>query len=177
MTKLQRARELLGGLLMLAGGALVVYRPASGILLITLIIIVTTILKGLGSLTYYITMARHMVGGKLQLYKGIILLDIGMFFMSLDNVPIFYLVLYLLVANLIAGVIEILGAREARQMEAGSWKLKMAIGAADVLFGLASIFCIGRPNILVYIYAAGLIYSAVLRIASAFRRTAIVYIQ
>ena len=149
MTKLQRARELLGGLLMLAGGALVVYRPASGILLITLIIIVTTILKGLGSLTYYITMARHMVGGKLQLYKGIILLDIGMFFMSLDNVPVFYLVLYLLVANLISGVIEILGAREARQMEAGSWKLKMAIGAADVLFGLASIFCIGRPNILV----------------------------
>ena len=55
--------------------------------------------------------------------------------------------------------------------------MKMAIGAADVLFGLASIFCIGRPNILVYIYAAGLIYSAVLRIASAFRRTAIVYIQ
>ena len=91
--------------------------------------------------------------------------------------PIFYLMLYLLVANLISGVIEILGAREARQMEAGSWKLKMAIGAADVLFGLASIFCIGRPNILVYIYAAGLIYSAVLRIASAFRRTAIVYIQ
>ena len=81
MTKLQRARELLGGLLMLATGALVVYRPASGILLMILIIIVTTILKGLGSLTYYITMARHMVGGKLQLYKGIILLDIGMFFM------------------------------------------------------------------------------------------------
>ena len=122
MTKLQRARELLGGLLMLATGALVVYRPASGILLMILIIIVTTILKGLGSLTYYITMARHMVGGKLQLYKGIILLDIGMFFMSLDNVPIFYLMLYLLVANLISGVIEILGAREARQMEAGSWK-------------------------------------------------------
>ena len=177
MTKLQRARELLGGLLMLATGALVVYRPASGILLMILIIIVTTILKGLGSLTYYITMARHMVGGKLQLYKGIILLDIGMFFMTLDDVPIIYLMLYLLVANLISGVIEILGAREARQMEAGSWKMKTAIGAADVLFGLASIFCLGRPNLLVYIYATGLAYSAVLRIVSAIRRSAIVYIQ
>ena len=177
MTKLQRARELLGGLLMLAAGVLVICRPATGIRLIMLIIIVTMILKGLGSLSFYITMARHMVGGKLQLYKGIILLDIGMFFMTLDDVPIIYLMLYLLVANLISGVIEILGAREARQLEAGSWKTKMAIGAADVLFGLASIFCLGRPNLLVYIYATGLVYSAVLRIVSALRRSAIVYIQ
>ena len=177
MTKLQRARELLGGLLMLAAGVLVICRPATGIRLIMLIIIVTMILKGLGSLSFYITMARHMVGGKLQLYKGIILLDIGMFFMTLDDVPIIYLMLYLLAANLISGVIEILGAREARQLEAGSWKMKMAIGAADVLFGLASIFCLGRPNLLVYIYATGLVYSAVLRIVSALRRSAIIYIQ
>ena len=177
MTKLQRARELLGGLLMLAAGVLVICRPATGIRLIMLIIIVTMILKGLGSLSFYITMARHMVGGKLQLYKGIILLDIGMFFMTLDDVPIIYLMLYLLVANLISGVIEILGAREARQLEAGSWKMKMAIGAADMLFGLASIFCLGRPNLLVYIYATGLVYSAVLRIVSALRRSAIIYIQ
>ena len=131
MTKLQRARELLGGLMMLAAGVLVICRPATGIRLIMLIIIVTMILKGLGSLSFYFTMARHMVGGKLQLYKGIILLDIGMFFMTLDDVPIIYLMLYLLVANLISGVIEILGAREARQMEAGSWKMKTAIGAAE----------------------------------------------
>ena len=177
MTKLQRARELLAGLLMLAAGALVVYQPEFGVLLIVLIVVVATILKGAGSLIYYITMARHMVGGKLQLYKGIILLDIGMFFLTQDDVPMFYLVLYLLIANMISGVIEILGAREARQMEVSSWKLKMAIGAADVLFGLASIFCLGRLNILVYIYATGLAYSAVLRIVSAFRRSAIVYIQ
>ena len=162
---------------MLAAGVLVICRPATGIRLIMLIIIVTMILKGLGSLSFYFTMARHMVGGKLQLYKGIILLDIGMFFMTLDDVPIIYLMLYLLVANLISGVIEILGAREARQMEAGSWKMKTAIGAADVLFGLASIFCLGRPNLLVYIYATGLAYSAALRIVSALRRSAIVYIQ
>jgi hypothetical protein len=55
--------------------------------------------------------------------------------------------------------------------------MKTAIGAADVLFGLASIFCLGRPNLLVYIYATGLAYSAVLRIVSALRRSAIVYIQ
>ena len=100
-----------------------------------------------------------------------------MFFLSQDDVPMIYLVLYLLIANMISGVIGILGANEARQMESGRWRIKMAIGAADVLFGLASIFCLGRPNILVYIYSAGLIYSAVLRIISAFRRSAIVYIQ
>ena len=177
MTNLQRARELLGGLLMLAGGIVVVCQPEIGVMFIVLIVVVTTILKGAGSLLYYITMARHMVGGKLQLYKGIILLDVGMFFLSQDDMPMIYLVLYLLIANMISGVIGILGANEARQMESGRWRIKMAIGAADVLFGLASIFCLGRPNILVYIYSAGLIYSAVLRIISAFRRSAIVYIQ
>ena len=34
-----------------------------------------------------------------------------------------------------------------------------------------------QPVITIYIYGAGLIYTAVLRIASAFRRTRIVYIQ
>ena len=120
MTNLQRARELLAGLLMLAGGVLVVYQPEIGVKLIVLIIIAATILKGVGSLTYYFTMARHMVGGKLQLYKGIILLDVGMFFLSQDDVPMIYLMLYLLIANLISGVIEILGAREARQSSVAS---------------------------------------------------------
>ena len=80
MTNLQRARELLGGLLMLAGGIAVVCQPEIGVMFIVLIVVVTTILKGVGSLLYYVSMARHMVGGKLQLYKGIILLDVGMFF-------------------------------------------------------------------------------------------------
>ena len=97
MTNLQRARELLGGLLMLAGGIAVVCQPEIGVMFIVLIVVVTTILKGVGSLLYYVSMARHMVGGKLQLYKGIILLDVGMFFLSQDDVPMIYLVLYLLI--------------------------------------------------------------------------------
>ena len=70
MTNLQRARELLGGLLMLAGGIAVVCQPEIGVMFIVLIVVVTTILKGVGSLLYYVSMARHMVGGKLQRMSG-----------------------------------------------------------------------------------------------------------
>ena len=121
MSLMQRVKSIASALLMIAAAVAMLLFPDNGFGFIALILSVSLTLYGMRTLVYYFSMARHMVGGKLQLYKGIILLDIGMFFMSLDNVPIFYLMLYLLVANLISGVIEILGAREARQMEAGSW--------------------------------------------------------
>ena len=65
MTKLQRARELLGGLMMLAAGVLVICRPATGIRLIMLIIIVTMILKGLG-VTLLIVFVGLVVISKLR---------------------------------------------------------------------------------------------------------------
>ena len=55
------------------------------------------------------------------------------------------------------------------------------IGGAEIrtrvkkfVFGMAFI---RMANMAVYIYAAGLIYSAVIRIITAFRKTAMVYIQ
>ena len=177
MTNLQRIRAFLSGLVTLACGVAVVYRPDVGIAIIVIIIVITTIVRGLQSQIYYATMARHMVGGKIQLYKGVILLDVGMFFITLDNIPRMYLVIYLLIAHLITGGIEILSATEAKRMESGTWRLNLASGLIIAISGVACIFCLGRPNILVYIYASGLFYSGGLRILSAFRRSAIVYIQ
>ena len=60
---------------------------------------------------------------------------------------------------------------EARQVEIR--KLQNTL----VVVGLVGSVVFREPLITVGIYGAGLIYSAVLRIASAFKRTDIVYIQ
>ena len=75
---------------------------------------------------------------------------------------------------------DILRALEARSYEAGSWRLKLTEGivnlgfaAAAVIFGLFR----GDMTMLIRLYASGLIYRAILKLISAFRKTAIVYIQ
>ena len=58
-----------------------------------------------------------------------------------------------------------------------SARLRLAYGIAEVLMAAAVIaggLFYGNTTLAAYIYGAGLIYSAVLRIISAFRRTDIV---
>ena len=177
MTKLQRIRTVLSALVMFLCCGVIVRWPDEGFFLILAIVCVSTLVRGLSALVYYVTMAKHMVGGKLQLYKGIILMDIGLFFTTLEDVPTIYLVLYLAIGNLLAGVINILHALETRKMESGAWKLNMTASLVNIISGIACLLCVSIQLVPVYIYAAGLFYTACLRIVSAFRRSAIVYIS
>ena len=175
MTNLQRFRAILGAMIMIIFSAAVIYRPQYGFTLVAAVLSIMMLLRGIRALVYYFTMARNMVGGKLQLFRGIILMDIGLFFTTLDDVPRLYVVIYLLIANAFSGFLDVLHALEAKRLE-GAWKMEMAVGATQILSALACVVCIGRPNVLVYVYAGGLAYSAVIRLISAFRRTGIIYI-
>lgn len=177
MSKWQSVKSVLFGVLMLVGGIVIIAKPEAGYLLAIAIISLGLMLDGLRALIYYFTMARHMVGGKEILFRGVILLDFGVMPLSLSNVPEIGLLLYLVAVHVFSGVIDILGAREARGFGAPRWRLKLAYGAANVLLGVLCLFCLHNRTLLVYLYGAGLIYSAVLRIISAVRKTAIVYIQ
>ena len=130
---------------------------------------------GIRSLWFYFAMARNMVGGRLILFRGIIALDLGMFAFSLQEIPTIYILLYLLIIHLFAGIVDIMRAREAKKMK-GHWRLNLAFGIANILLALSCSLCFRDPMVLAYVYAAGLFYSACLRIAQAFRKTAIVYI-
>lgn len=71
-------------------------------------------------------------------------------------------------------------AREARLLGSPIWIYKVAYGATNILISLAVViggFTEHSAKFAVYIYAGGLIYSAIVRIVSAFRKTAIVYIK
>ena len=175
MTSLQRISKIFQGLLMGFGAIILLIVPEHGYLVIGLILSVLLLVDGVRSLWFYFSMARSMVGGKLILYRGIIALDLGMFAYSLQEIPPVYIVLYLLVANLFAGVIDMLRAMEARRLW-GHWRLIFLSGVINIVLALSCFLCFRNTALLSYLYAFGLFSSALIRITQAFHKTAIVYI-
>lgn len=180
MTKIQRIGNILTGMMLIIIGIVIFVIPESGYPFAIIIIGLTMTLTGLRLLIYYITMARHMVGGKIMLFIGIIALDAGMVSLSLNNSPRRVMMVYLLGTYAFYGLVDVLRANEARQVGAQSWRLKMTMGLTNLALAfLAGLFVIiGKAgSIFSFLYGAGLLYSGILRIVSAFRRTSIVYIQ
>ena len=121
-----------------------------------------------------------MVGGKRVLYTGLIFLDFGIFTAALARSRNSYFIFYIAVLNAFAGLIDLLRARESRKMGAGQWKFEVVYGGVLVLSSIVVVFAeflLHQTTIALWVYAIGLVFSAFRRIASAFRRTAIVYIQ
>lgn len=173
----RRIGNVLTGVMMLALSLLlVILDGGAGFVLVAVILSLTLVAAGLRALHYYFTMARHMVGGKAMLCRGVILLDLGVFTTTLTDVPKLYIVLYLLAVHAFAGAVDILRSLEARRLQA-SWRLNMTTGVVNVAVAVLCVVFLRSADMIVLIYSAGLFYSACVRIASAFRRTAVAYIQ
>lgn len=178
MGKFGRIRNVFIGILMIfLSMIMLVLEPEQGFLIAALMLSLALLVKGIGSLVYYFTMARYMVGGKIQLYVGLIVLDFGMFTLTLTDIPHLYLILYMLGTHAFGGGIDILRALEAKRNGASSWKLKASQGVVNLIVAVLCLFSLESTKLLVMLYCLGLMYSAVVRIISAFRKTAIVYIQ
>jgi len=176
MTSMQRVRSILAGLFMIIGGLLMINDPEDGYVVITFIMGVTLLIRGIQNIVYYFTFARHMVGGRTMRAIGIVLLDLGAFTLTLTDVPKIYVILYLLVLHLFTGVIDVMHALETKRQGSQHWRLNLAVGVANILVAAACVVWSRSVSMVVTIYCAGLIYSGILRIVSAFRRTAIIYI-
>jgi uncharacterized membrane protein HdeD (DUF308 family) len=180
MTLRQRIGTIAAALGSFLSAWLMLKMGEEGVLLVTLMLSVSLIAMGVRSLIFYFTMARHMVDGRSSLYIGVIILDFGIFTLSVSQNYGLFIMVYLLAFYAFTGVMSILRALEERRFGASAWKLKLAEGIVSIAFaGAAVAFGLFRGNMaaLTRIYAAGLIYAACLRLASAFRKTAIVYIQ
>ena len=153
MTSMKRVQKVLLALLMLLCACFLVADPEDGFTVVALIVSISLTAYGIRTLFYYFTMARHMVGGKSILFIGIILTDLGVFSLTTADDPKLFLVVYLLGVHAFSGAMGVLRALEAKRL---------------LLRSTAS---------LSYIYAATLFYSACVQLVSAFRKTAIVYIQ
>ena len=179
MSLMQRVKSIVSALLMIGAAVVMLIYPDDGFMILALILSVSLTLYGLRALLYYFSMARHMVGGKRILYQGLIIFDLGIFTLTMVDNPKIYIILYLLGIRAFAGVIDILRAMEARRFE-GPWRMDMASGVVNVSIAILAVVCgffLNNMQDIVYIYASGLFYSAVLKIVNALRKTSIIYIQ
>ncbi len=178
MTVFQRIRGVFVGVLMLVFAVILIVNPSDDIYMLLIIILALgLVISGIKDIIFYFTMARHMVGGKMILIQGVIVLDFGILTGSFSNVPKFYVLLYLIVVHAFSGVVETLRALESKRAVDGPWKLKLSHGIVNFLLAAACLIFIKHADTALIIYGIGLVYSAVMRILTAFRRTAFMVIE
>ena len=177
MNSIQRLMNFFISLAMILGSILMIINPEKGYVVITVILSLGLVFSGIGSILYYFKMARHMVGGKIIFIRGIIVFDLGLFTYSISDIPKIYVLMYLLIIHGFSGLVEILRAIEGKNNGQKRWKLKLSHGVLDFSLALVCLFVIHSVQFTVMIYCFGVFYSALVRMASAFRKTEIVYIQ
>ncbi len=176
MTKMQRLREIIAGLLMLLCAALIMLDPEDGYITVTVILSVSLLVFGVRWLVYYLTMARHMVNGRWSFYTAAFLIDLGIFTGSLTDVPRAYVMIYLIAVNGFSALVSLLRVREIRSLGSSRWRFVLAQGITGVIMTIACIVFYRSISTVTLVFGIGLAYSACVRIAQALRRTAIVYI-
>ncbi|WP_034452834.1 DUF308 domain-containing protein [Butyrivibrio sp. AE2032] len=174
MSNFQRITSIVTAVFMLGFAISLFIDPKSGYVMVVSVLGIALIGYGVGTLIYFFTMARHMVGGKLELYKGVILTEFGYLAYSANDIPRVYVIIYLAVIHLFEGVVEVLRSGEAKA-QGGHWKLKFFHGIVDFALAVLCIIYIRKTNTAVFIYAIGLVYSAAMRIAGALRKSVVVY--
>ncbi|MBQ1506887.1 MAG: hypothetical protein IIZ36_00490 [Ruminococcus sp.] len=180
MSYFQRIKGFFAGVFLLLIAFVMIAFPEYGYYIAAAILGILLFAYGFKLLWFYFTMARNMVGGKTSLYQAIFILDLALFTGSVTTMDSLIIILYLLGFYAFSGFIDIMRAAEAKKLGAPLWKLKLVNGAVMILFSVVLIILGlfgGNNDLLVYGYSLSLAYSAVMRIVSAFRRTAIVYIQ
>ncbi len=168
MSKPQKIKKIIVAVLMLLFSYLMLTDAEDGYKLVALILSSSLFLYALRMLVYYFTMARNMVGGRSILFSGVILLDFGMFTMSITDLPKIYVVLYLLGLNALSGVVSLLRALESKQNGGLTWRRDYAHGIASLLFALLSLIFIRSVSMLVRLYGLQMIYLAIVQVVRVF---------
>lgn len=176
MTIWQRINQLAIGIVMLLLGVLLFLYDADTYPVIIVLYSLALQLTGYRLLWYYFTMARHMVGGRSILFRGALFLDFGLFTGSLLTVPQFYVLIYLTGTLAFSAIVDLLRAREARGIQA-SWKLKTFQGAVKLLTVLICLIYLHSEELVVDIFSVGFVFSALMRIVNACRRTRVITIS
>ncbi|MBQ8946317.1 MAG: DUF308 domain-containing protein [Lachnospiraceae bacterium] len=178
MNGFQRIKAILIGLLMLAVAILFILFPSDEMYMaIVWLLSVGLAIAGIRDIIFYFRMARHMIGGKMILIQGVIILDFALITGSLADVPKIYILLYLIGIHAFSGVVEVLRAMEAKRTVDGPWKLKFGHGLVNLGLAMACLIFIRHSNTAIMIYSIGLIYSAIVRIFGAFQRTSFILIE
>lgn len=125
---------------------------------------------GIRCFVAYFTKFRHMVGGRKQLYNGILTLDSGLLLLGSFNGSAFLILLYLLGIRLVTGAIDLARAIEAKKHNS-PWIVKFLAGIISLATVVFGVIFFRDPETVVDIYCISLIISAVEHFITAFRKT------
>lgn len=177
MSFTKRVYNIISGLIMIMFGVFLFIDTEDGMDLVIAALVFTLIIYGLKQTLYFFTMARHMVGGRMILYRGVIILDIGLFMLLTLDDPSIYVALYLIGGLALSGAIAILKGLEAKKLQIKSCNRTIFYGIVKIIIAGFSLFHLNSYNMLVYIFAVGVVFSALTRIAEALRKSAIIFVQ
>ena len=175
MRKLTRFKNLIIGVIMIVFALLLLIWPDYGTPAIMLVVGLALLIYGIYCLVFFGTRAVHMVGGKRIFYRGILLLDLGVFMLAAykgSERLVFWYLMLLLAAT---GSIDLIRALDFRKAGA-PWKVRAIVGAACIIVLFVALIYRKNPQTLVYIFCIALTISAISKIASVFRKTAVIYI-
>ncbi len=176
MTIIQRIEKIISGLIQIAFGAVLFIFPKDGYRLVLTVLGFALALRGIRQLYYYFSMARFMVNGRLILVTGLVFLDFGLFSETLYDVPKIYIILYLIAIHAFSGVVEVLKAFEEKRFGAKSWRFQLFRGIFDIVLVLVSLIFMKKINTVVIVYGIGVIYSAIFKMISSFRKNTLIYV-
>ena len=143
-----------------------------GTKLIALIMGISLLIYGIRSLVAYFLKFRCIVGGRMQFYIGIVVMDLGLLIISSSSGSTILILIFLLGFQLVTGVARALEARK----NGAPWKVRLAGGIVSLVTVILGIIFFRDPENVVDIYCLGLIFSAVEHIITAFRREKVVTI-
>jgi len=177
MTNINKIQSILIGIIMIITAVTMIIYPKDSYVFIILFLSLGLFFSSIKTLIYYFTMAKYMVGGKISLYKGVLLFNFAFLTGSFTDVPRAYILLYLAMMHAFAGIIEILRAREVKKYNTLNWIINFVHGVISITIALCCIIFIRKTNTAVIIYSVGLIYSALNYIAAGLKKSTLVYIQ
>ena len=177
MSKMRRMWNILAAIFMIQSALFLMFVPDIAFELIAVFVGIMLTYYGLKYLIYYLTHAQHMVGGKRMLLVGLIMFDLGVSATVLYDQARFIMIIYVVGANLVYAVLGIARAIGNKKDGNSGWKIDFAQGIGNIILASLCLIFINHVEIPVFIYSAGVIYSAVLKIIASCRRTAIVYVQ
>lgn len=178
MNVVSRIIKMFKSLLMLAVGLVILLSAKNdvGYFVSCIITGAYITLQGLQKIIFYLTSARHMVGGEKTLINGFVMTDLGLLsFLVLLEKPVLG-VLYLIGIYLFTGVLDILRAFEMKKNESKRWIIKFIMGL--FVIGVAVVcFVFGDVKEVIYlVLGIAWIVSAVEGIVTAFTKSAVDYI-
>lgn len=176
MRSIRRVFRIIYGIILLLCVAILLTIPKEGAAIVIFILDIALLIYGFRMIIYYCTMARFMVGGIMTLYKGIIVIDFGLFIFYMYRIPYRLMMLYLIGVMALHSATSILNAFEMKRLENSAWKYRLGYSLVNMTLAIVSLFMLGSTQMVTYIFCLGLINTAFYNISSALRKSAIIYI-